>query len=42
LFRLREKAELAGSAQETIFTRQGNMRLSVHRIDTDAWLWRLE
>jgi two-component system cell cycle sensor histidine kinase/response regulator CckA len=41
LFRLREKAEKEGAAQEDIVTRKGYMRLSVHQMGSDALLWRL-
>lgn len=42
LFRLRDKAEKSGGAHEDIVTRTGHIRLSVHQMGTDAWLWRLE
>ena len=40
--RLQSEAEGAGSAREDIVTRKGHVRLSVHRMGHDAYLWRLE
>ncbi len=42
LFRLQSKAQALGAAREDITTRRGNVRLSVHRIESEAYLWRLE
>lgn len=42
LMRLQSRAEARGAAREDIVTRRGHMRLSVHQIDEDRFLWRLE
>lgn len=42
LYRLQNRAEAAGAAREDLVTRRGHVRLSVHRIGIDAFLWRLE
>ena len=42
LFRLKSQAEKLGACQEDIVTRQGHVRLSVHRLGTDAMMWRLD
>lgn len=42
LFRLKARAEADGAAREDIVTRKGHVRLSVHQMGTDAFLWRLE
>ncbi|MDR0809524.1 MAG: response regulator [Gemmobacter sp.] len=42
LYRLQNRAAIHGSAQEDVATRQGHARLSVHRIGTARFLWRLE
>jgi len=42
LFRLQNKAAALGSAREDLVTRRGHMRLSVHQIGQDGYLWRLE
>lgn len=42
LFRLQNKALGTGSAREDVVMRRGHMRLSVHQIGDDGFLWRLE
>ncbi len=42
LHRLQNKAQTAGAAQENVITRQGHMRLSVHRLADSHFLWRVE
>ena len=42
LFRLQNRAGLAGAAREDVVTRRGHTRLSVHRLSEDRFLWRLE
>ncbi len=42
VFRLKETAEIEGAARENLVTRQGHMRLAVHRSGPENLLWRLE
>ena len=42
LYRLQSRAMATGAAREDLVTRRGHVRLSVHRIGSDAFLWRLE
>ena len=42
LFRLQSKAEANGAAREDIVTRQGHVRLAVHQMGTETYLWRIE
>ncbi|MGR3289988.1 MAG: ATP-binding protein, partial [Paracoccaceae bacterium] len=42
LFRLQNKAKRDGAAREDVVMRRGHMRLSVHQIGDDGFLWRLE
>ncbi len=42
LARLQNKAQTLGGAREDLVTRRGHVRLSVHRIGADGFLWRLE
>ena len=42
LFRLQGRARAVGIAREEIVTRRGHLRLSVHRISDQAFLWRVE
>ncbi|MDH2325950.1 ATP-binding protein [Cereibacter sp. SYSU M97828] len=42
LYRLQGKAAMQGAAREDVVTRHGHTRLSVHKVDADAFLWRLE
>ncbi|MFV2052903.1 ATP-binding protein [Aliiroseovarius sp. YM-037] len=42
LFRLQNKAQAVGAAQEDVVTRRGHTRLSVHRIAEDAFYWRID
>lgn len=42
LFRLQSRASAAGSAREDVVTRRGHLRLSVHRLGDERFLWRLE
>lgn len=41
VFRLQTRAAQAGAAQEDILTRDGHVRLAVHRVDA-TFLWRVE
>ena len=42
IFRLQRKARLNRSAQEDIVTGRGHLRLTVHKINDDSFIWRLE
>ena len=42
LYRLQSRASATGSAQEDVFTRTGHLRLSVHAVADDAFVWRIE
>ena len=42
VFRLQTRADLNGSAREDLITRKGHMRLSVHKIGQEVYVWRLE
>ncbi len=42
LFRLKALADTDGAAREDIVTRKGHMRLAVHEMGEDRFLWRLE
>lgn len=42
IYRLRTRAEDTGAAREDVVTRKGHVRLSVHRMGADGWLWRVE
>lgn len=42
LNRLQNKAAALGAAREDLVTRRGHVRLSVHQIGADGYLWRLE
>ena len=42
IFRLQAQARAKGVAREDLVTRRGHMRLSVHCLDPDAYLWRVE
>ena len=42
LFRLQGRAQSMGTAREDIVTRRGHLRISVHRIEDGACLWRVE
>lgn len=42
LYRMKCRARLDGSAREDLVTRRGHVRLAVHLIDEDAFLWRVE
>ncbi|WP_300513519.1 PAS domain-containing sensor histidine kinase [Aliiroseovarius sp.] len=42
LYRLQNKALAKGSACEDVVLRRGHMRLSVHLVGEDGYLWRLE
>ena len=42
LYRLQSRALRRGAAREDVVTRRGHLRLSVHRVDDDSFLWRLE
>jgi len=42
LFRMQNKAAAIGAAREDIVTRRGHIRLAVHQISGNSFLWRLE
>ncbi len=42
LFRLQSRASASGSAQEDVFTRDGHIRLSVHAVGSDRYVWRID
>ncbi len=42
LFRLQSRAANQGFAREDVVTRKGHLRLSVHRLVDNSFLWRLE
>ncbi len=42
LYRLQSRAETSGAAQEDIVTRSGHIRLSVHEMTADGYVWRIE
>ncbi|MEM6276829.1 MAG: ATP-binding protein [Pseudomonadota bacterium] len=42
LFRLQTKALALGAARDDIVTRRGHVRLAVHALTRDSFLWRLE
>ena len=42
LYRLQNRASHSGAGREDVVTRRGHIRLSVHRISADRFLWRLE
>lgn len=42
LFRLQKRVQSSGAAQEDISTRNGHIRLSVHQMHEDAYVWRVE
>ncbi|MCB6177233.1 response regulator [Rhodobacter sp. Har01] len=42
LFRLQTRAASGGAAREDVVTRRGHLRLSVHRVEENRFLWRLE
>ncbi|WP_306114069.1 MULTISPECIES: ATP-binding protein [unclassified Roseovarius] len=42
LFRMESRASATGAAQEDVVTRQGHLRLAVHRVGAANFLWRIE
>ncbi|WP_298566677.1 ATP-binding protein [uncultured Aliiroseovarius sp.] len=42
LLRLQNKAQAKGAAREDVVLRRGHIRLSVHQVGDDGFLWRLE
>jgi two-component system, cell cycle sensor histidine kinase and response regulator CckA len=42
LYRLLQRAGSEGSAREDIVTRRGHIRLAVHQMGAQRWLWRIE
>ncbi len=42
LFRLQTRADQTGAASEDIITRNGHIRLSVHEMHDDGYVWRIE
>ena len=42
LYRLQNRAQAVGAAREDVVTRRGHVRLSVHRVGEEGYLWRLE
>ncbi|MFK7754665.1 MAG: ATP-binding protein [Sedimentitalea sp.] len=42
LYRLQCRAKLEGAAREDVVTRKGHMRLAVHQLEGQGYLWRVE
>ncbi len=42
LYRLQSRARTEGAAREDVVTRLGHMRLAVHRLGEQGYLWRIE
>jgi two-component system cell cycle sensor histidine kinase/response regulator CckA len=42
MFRLQTKALAKGAASEDVVTRAGHLRISVHKMDEDSLIWRVE
>ncbi|NUH64207.1 response regulator [Sulfitobacter sp. S0837] len=42
LYRLQSRATASGSAREEVITRRGTVRLSVHELSADCFVWRIE
>ncbi|MEO1139501.1 MAG: ATP-binding protein [Pseudomonadota bacterium] len=42
LYRLESRAALRGSSHEDVVTRQGHLRISVHRAGSERYMWRIE
>ena len=42
VLRLRARADIEGTAREDVVTRKGQIRMSVHAMGNEAFLWRLE
>ncbi len=42
IFRLQTRANASGAAQEEILTREGHIRVSVHAVDPDHLVWRVD
>ncbi len=42
LYRLQARARIDGAAREDVVTRNGHMRLAVHRLGEQGYLWRIE
>ncbi|WP_276150236.1 MULTISPECIES: ATP-binding protein [unclassified Sulfitobacter] len=42
LFRLQTRAVANGAAQEDVFTRAGHLRVCVHSVAEDAYVWRID
>ncbi|MFK7835782.1 MAG: ATP-binding protein [Sulfitobacter sp.] len=42
LFRLQTRAGASGAAQEDIFARDGHLRVSVHAVSAESFVWRIE
>ena len=42
LYRLQSRAANTGAAREDVVTRRGHMRLSVHRLSSGRFMWRME
>lgn len=42
LFRLQNRAQAVGSARDDVVTRRGHVRLSVHKVGVEGYLWRIE
>ncbi len=42
LFRLQSRAVASGSAQEDVFTRAGHLRLCVHAVSDETYVWRVD
>ena len=42
LYRLQSRAAASGNAREEVITRHGTVRLSVHELSSDSFVWRIE
>lgn len=42
IYRLQSRAEATGAAREDIVTRSGHIRLCVHELSSDSFVWRVE
>ena len=42
LFHLQKRVQTSGAAQEDISTRNGHIRLSVHQLDEETFVWRVQ
>lgn len=42
LYRLQSRAAMVGAGREDVVSRKGHLRISVHQLHTNRYLWRLE